>query len=95
MVVDFRLAFRWRNSPGWWSLTAAAIGHAHRNTRHNAVVLPGTHKLMNHVMVDVPLRRRAVHAPVSITVPSLTAAYKRGYFLCGRHDQCGGVPDRQ
>ena len=28
IVVDFRLPFGWRNSPGWWALHASAVRHA-------------------------------------------------------------------
>ena len=38
VVVDRRLQFGWRNSPGFWCLFSSALEHAHNNTSHcNAV----------------------------------------------------------
>lgn len=55
IVIDFRLAFGWRSSPGWWGLMAAAILHSHRNTDVNtAVVLPDARLIAKDVKVLVP-----------------------------------------
>ena len=55
IVIDFRLAFGWRSSPGWWGLMAAAILRSHRNTDVNtAVVLPDARVIARDVKVLVP-----------------------------------------
>ena len=41
VVVDLRLQFGWRNSPGYWGLLASVHEHAHtRSTFQGAVVSP-------------------------------------------------------
>ena len=41
VVVDLRLQFGWRNSPGYWGLLASALEHARtRSTFQGAVVSP-------------------------------------------------------
>ena len=41
VVVDLRLQFGWRNSPGYWGFLASALKHAHtRSTFQGAVVSP-------------------------------------------------------
>ena len=46
IVVEFRLPFGWRNSPGWWALHASAVRHAYCNTSlRTARVLPDAHEI--------------------------------------------------
>ena len=55
-VVDLRLQFRWRNSPGFWGLFSAALEHSHTYAAfQQAVVSPEGASAVDHVTV-VPLR---------------------------------------
>lgn len=54
VMVDFRLPFGWRSSPGWWNLAASAVQFAHRNTSvTSAKILPEARKLVRHVKVQL------------------------------------------
>ena len=37
VVVDLRLQFGWRNSPGYWGLLASALEHAHTRSTFQAL----------------------------------------------------------
>ena len=55
VVVDRRLQFGWRNSPGFWCLFSAALEHAHVHTTfRNAVVTPFGQAVTSHVTVSEP-----------------------------------------
>ena len=55
VVVDRRLQFGWRNSPGFWSLFSAALEHAHVHTTfRNWVVTPFGQVETSHVTVSEP-----------------------------------------
>ena len=55
MVVDRRLVFGWRNSPGFYCLLAEVIEHAHGSTSFDdAVVTPQGLAATRHVRVDIP-----------------------------------------
>ena len=55
IVVDFRLPFGWRNSPGWWALHASAVRHAYCNTSlRTARVLPDAHEIAKNIRVITP-----------------------------------------
>ena len=52
IVVDFRLPFGWRNSPGWWALHASAVRHADCNTSlRTARVLTDAHEIAKNIRV--------------------------------------------
>ena len=54
VVVDRRLVFGWRNSPGFYCLLAGAIEHAHGSTSFDdAVVTPQGLTATRHVRVDI------------------------------------------
>ena len=54
VVVDRRLVFGWRNSPGFYCLLAGAIEHAHGSTSFDdAVVTPQGLAATRHVRVDI------------------------------------------
>ncbi|CAN0043129.1 unnamed protein product, partial [Choristocarpus tenellus] len=38
LVIDFRLQFGWRNSPGWWDLLASALEFSHCHTDPKSTV---------------------------------------------------------
>ena len=53
VVVDRRLQFGWRNSPGFWCLFASALEHAHVNTTfRDAVVTVQGRAAAAHVVVQ-------------------------------------------
>ena len=39
IVVDMRLQFRRRGSPGWWGIVASAMQDVQRKTAHKTVVI--------------------------------------------------------
>ena len=52
VIVDRRLQFGWRNSPGLWCLFSAALAHSHVTTSfHNAVVIPFGRAVTRHVQL--------------------------------------------
>ena len=56
VVVDLRLQFGWRNSPGFWGLVASALEHSHsRSTFHNADASRHGEAALAHVAVAPPL----------------------------------------
>ena len=64
VVVDRRLVFGWRNSPGFCCLLAGANEHAHGSTSFDgAVVTPQGLAATRHVRVDIPA---AGEAPVQL-----------------------------
>ena len=55
VVVDLRLQFGWRNSPGYWGLLASALEYAHtRSTFQSAVVSPQGAAAVAHVGITPP-----------------------------------------
>ena len=55
-VVDLRLQFGCKNSPGFWGLFSAALEHAHTHTRfQHAVVSPQGASAVDHTTI-VPSR---------------------------------------
>ena len=72
VVVDRRLVFGWRNSPGLYCLLAGAIEHAHGSTSFDdAVVTPQGLTATRHVRVDIPAAGEApVQLPPECRVPS-------------------------
>ena len=55
LVIDFRLPFGWRNSPGWWAQHAAAVKHAYCNTTlSTAEALPDAPRVAGDVHVVLP-----------------------------------------
>ena len=55
VVVDLRLQFRWRNSPGYWGFLASALEYAHtRFTFQSAVVSPQGAAAVAHVGIAPP-----------------------------------------
>lgn len=56
VIVDRRLQFGWRNSPGYWCLFASALEHSHKNTSFSSAV--GTTQgwaATAHVVVEPPV----------------------------------------
>ena len=82
LVIDFRMPFGWRNSPGWWSLTASAVAHSHRNTNlYNAVVLPDACAIAEGVsVVPPPKDSAAAGAPEGVTVEPFAGDPINGNF---------------
>ena len=72
VVVDRRLVFGWRNSPGFYCLLAGAIEHAQGSTSFDdAVVTPQGLAATRHVRVDIPAAGEAlVQLPPECRVPS-------------------------
>ena len=86
VVVDTRLVFGWRNSPGFYCLLAGAIEHAQGSTSFDdAVFTPQGLAATRHVRVDIPA---AVGAPVQLPrecrVPSGQGGGRRARFEPGR-----------
>ena len=55
VVVDLRLQFRWRSSPGFWGLMASALEHAHtHSTFQNVAVSPQGAAAVKHVRLAPP-----------------------------------------
>ena len=55
VVVDRRLQFWWRNSPGIWCFLASALQHSHINTSYeNAVITESGRKATAHVEAAQP-----------------------------------------
>ena len=55
VVVDLRLQFGWRNSPGFRGLMASALEHAHtHSTFQDAVVSPQGAAVAAHVRIAPP-----------------------------------------
>ena len=71
VVVDRRLVFGWRNSPGFYCLLAGAIDHAHGSTSFDdAVVTPQGLAATRHVWVDIPAAGETpVQLPPECRVP--------------------------
>ena len=64
LVVDLRLQFGWRGSPGWWGLVASAIEHVHRRTTRDTVRLtPSGVRAAAHVRVAPPTGHGIVPIP--------------------------------
>ena len=82
VVVDRRLVFGWRNSPGFYCLLAGAIEHAHGSTSFNdAVVTPQGLAATRHVRVDIPAAGEApVQLPPECRVPSGQGGGTTGTF---------------
>ena len=64
VVVDLRLQFGWRSSPGFWGLFSAALEHAHTHTtfQHAEVTAHGA-AAVDHVTVVPPRGGRAAALP--------------------------------
>ena len=73
IVIDFRLVFGWRSSPGWCGSMDAAILHSHRSADVNtAVILPKVPLIARDVVVLVPSEGvSASCAPPGVVVPEL------------------------
>ena len=71
VVVDRRLVFGWRNSPGLYCLLAGAIEHAHGSTSFDdAVVTPQGLAATPHIRVDIPAAGETpVQLPPECRVP--------------------------
>ena len=55
VVVDLRLQFGWRSSPGFWGLMASALEHAHtHSTFQDAAVSPLGAAAVEHVQLSPP-----------------------------------------
>lgn len=82
VVVDFRLPFGWRNSPGWWALHASAVRYAYCNTNvRNAIVLPDACEIAKDVQVVQPLANSlAKCAPPGVQVTPLPGDPLDGNF---------------
>ena len=64
LVVDLRLQFGWRGSPGWWGLVASAIEHVHRQTTRDTVrVTPSGVRAAAHVKIAPPTGKGIVPIP--------------------------------
>ena len=52
LIVDLRLQFGWRGSPGWWGVISAAIQRAQRNTtRASASFSQAGDRAVEHVAI--------------------------------------------
>ena len=71
VVVDRRLVFGWRNSPGFYCLLVGPIEHAHGSTSFDdAVVTPQELAATRHVRVDIPAAGETpVQLPPECRVP--------------------------
>eukprot|EP00752_Nemacystus_decipiens_P007888 g7048.t1 len=71
LVVDLRLPFGWRGSPGWFGLVAGGIEHAQCNITVDTVVrTPSGVKAVEHVRVEPPSGRPLAPVPTQCKVPS-------------------------
>jgi len=64
VVVDLRLQFGWRNSPGFWGLMTSALEHAHTHTTfQGADVSRQGAAAVSHVEVSPPRGVQVVAIP--------------------------------
>lgn len=64
VVVDLRLQFGWRNSPGFWGLAASALEHSHNQTTfRDASVCDQGRAAVAHVSVDAEAGRETMSIP--------------------------------
>ena len=72
LVVDLRLQFGWRGSPGWFGLVAGAIEHAQCNTPvEEAVFTPSGLRAVEHVRVEPPTGRPVMPVPPHCVAPRI------------------------
>lgn len=72
IVVDLRLQFGWRGSPGWFGLVAGAIEHAQCNTtRESAVFTPSGLRAVEHIKVEPPTGKQTAQVPPQCVVPEV------------------------
>ena len=56
VIVDRRLQFGWRNSPGYWCLFASALEHSHKHTSLASAVTTSQGRVaIAHVVVEPPV----------------------------------------
>lgn len=84
IIVDRRLQFGWRNSPGYWCLFASALEHSHRNTSFlSAVGTDQGRAATAHVVVEQPVdsaRPVALH-PRVVTPPGRGGGVNDDFFV--------------
>lgn len=90
LVVDLRLQFGWRRSPGWWELAASMIEYVHRQTTVDTVRLtPSGVRAAAHVKIapltgkeTTPTPPRCRVQPVRVLVGWKDGpAFMRGFFV--------------
>lgn len=83
LMVDFRMAFGRRNSPGWWSLVESAMVHSHRHTNiFNVQVLPEAEEIaLNMRVLASPLGEPPACAPPGVAVEPFASEFTPGIFF--------------
>lgn len=72
VVVDLRLQFGWRGSPGWFGLAAGAIEHAQcHTTKDTAVFTPSGLRAVEHVNIAPATGNDKEPIPAECIVPEL------------------------
>ena len=86
VVVDRRLVFGWRNSPGFYCLLAGAIEHAHGSASFDdAVITPQGLAATRHIRVDIPAAGEGpMQLPPECRVSSGQGGRRRARFDPGR-----------
>ena len=82
VVVDLRLQFGWRNSPGFWGLMASALEHSHtHSTFLDAVVSPQGVAAVAHVKMSPPRGAPVASLPRDCRPVPGTGGTTGGYFF--------------
>ena len=99
VVVDLRLQFGWRNSPGFWELMASALDHFHNNTTfQDTAGSPQEAAAVEHVRLAPPQGVRLRPSPVivgSFPVAAATPGVERYYVDDGILVEVQWWPDGQ
>ena len=84
LLVDWRLQFGWRGSPGWWGVISAAMQHAQRNTtRASALISPPGDRAVEHVTVAQKTGRSVLSWPAECIVRTAEEGGGRRPGVCG------------
>ena len=82
VVVDLRLQFGWRNSPGFWGLMASALEHSHtHSTFQNAAVSPQGAAAVGHVRLAPPRGGSVTSLPRDCRTVSGSGGYAGSRFF--------------
>ena len=82
VVVDLRLQFGWRNSPGFWGLMASALEHAHAlSTFQDGAVSPQGAAAVEHVRLAPPRGGSVTSLPRDCRTVSGSGGYAGSRFF--------------
>ena len=91
VVVDLRLQFGWRKSPGFWGLMVSALEHAHtHSTFQDAAVSPQGAAAVEHVRLAPPRGGSVRSLPRDCRTVSGSGGYAGSRFFV-RYDVDDGI----